>query len=102
VGFDNPSKPPLAVQFAPHQIKIPEGIAIAVTPTAIGTDGAPLRGEVRHVSLSAGDSTIADFLPGPDDGTYVLIGVHVGTGSLVVHLEGIQMESIPVIVTPQS
>jgi hypothetical protein len=101
VDFTEPSKPPAEVTLTPDFVSLPVGIAVRVTPVAMGDDEWPLRGEVADTSLVSVDRSILDVLPGPEEGQLVLVGAGVGATSLRVLIQGVQVDSLSVQVVSQ-
>ncbi len=101
VDFTEPSNPPAEVTLTRDFVSLPVGIAVRVTPVAVGDDEWPLRGEVADMVLRSMDAGILDVLPGPEEGQVVLVGAGVGATSLRVLLQGVQVDSISVQIIPQ-
>lgn len=101
VDFTEPSSPPAEVTLTRDFVSLPVGIAVRVTPVAMGDDEWPLRGEVADLVLTSADASILDVRQGPEEDQVVLAGTGVGATSLRVLIQGEQVDSISVQVVSQ-
>lgn len=101
LSLEGASAPPADVSLDPANIQMPEGVAVRITPVVMGTDGEPLRGEVSEFSLRSEGEDVFRVLPGPNEHDIVFVGAKRGTTRLIVTIQGVDVDAVPVRVLPQ-
>ena len=102
LAFKGVSDPPRNVELDAEQILFEEGLAVQATPYPVGTDGHALRGEVSRAKVVSENENVLTILPGPHEESVVMIGAGIGTTRLLVSIQGVYVDAIPVVVSAQS
>jgi len=101
LAFKGQSSPPHEVIVEKDQIVMEEGLAVQATPYPVGTDGHALKGEVAHAIVVSENENVLSVLPGTGEQSVVLVASGLGTTRLLVSIQDVYVDAIPVQVIPQ-
>ncbi len=95
------SSPPVPVSIHSRDFQVPVGISVLINVTPI-SDNNNEYVETDTIELTSQDRAILDVEPGPEDRSFVLVGVGVGSTCVEVVINGSVEDCIPTEVLAQS
>ena len=95
------SSPPVPVSIHSRDFQVPVGISVLINVTPI-SDNNNEYVETDTVELTSEDRSILDVEPGPEERSFVLVGVDVGSTCVEVVINGSVEDCIPAEVLAQS
>jgi len=95
------SSPPVPVSIHSRDFQVPIGISVLITVTPVSDNNNDYI-ETDTVELTSKDRTILNVEPGPEDRSFVLVGVGVGSTCVEVVINGSVEDCISATVTEQN
>ncbi|HFE45757.1 MAG TPA: hypothetical protein ENJ18_09765 [Nannocystis exedens] len=95
------SSPPVPVSIRSRDFQVPVGISVLINVTPI-SDNNNEYVETDTVELTSQDRAILDVEPGPEDRSFVLVGVDPGSTCVEVAINGSVEDCIPTEVLAQN